>query len=465
MITDATIQLADLGNTCTGGQIMKSSGLGLSWYCSADADTTYAAGNGLILGGGNMFSVNFGGTGVANSSARSDHNHWGASWSGSGTGLTLSGGTTGLYSLGTTYGVSGYSATQTGVHGAGGPYGVEGTGSTYGVHGYGGPTGVRGDGDTYGVYGYSADHYGVYGYSASQIGVHGEGGPYGVEGTGSTYGVHGVSGSTGVKGDGVNYGVYGYSVNGRGVYGFSGTDAGVSGEGATGVIGAGSDYGVYGVGTNYGVYGHSASGTGVIGAGSDYGVYGGGSAGDGVRGVSTDVNHAGVSGEGPTGVYGRGGYGGNVGVEGSTSSGIGDYAGLFYGNVRVVGNQVVTGSKSAAVHTKDYGTRALYSVESPGNWFEDYGTGQLTNGAAVITIEPIFAETVNLTQEYHVFITPLGDCALYVEGKTPASFSVRAMGRNTCSASFDYRIVAKRLGFEDQRLAEVSAPPAPADAH
>jgi hypothetical protein len=142
-------------------------------------------------------------------------------------------------------------------------------------------------------------------------------------------------------------------------------------------------------------------------------------------------------------------------VEGE-STGAG-YAGLFLGDVFVTGNFGVIGNKSAVVDTKDYGRRALYAVESPQSWFEDFGTGKLANGTAVISIEPIFAETVNLSEDYHVFVTPLGDCAMYVDGKTPTSFAVKAMGGQSCSVAFDYRIVAKRLGYEDLRLA-----PAPA---
>ena len=71
---------------------------------------------------------------------------------------------------------------------------------------------------------------------------------------------------------------------------------------------------------------------------------------------------------------------------------------------------------------------------------------------ATVPIEPIFAQTVNLTETYHVFLTPLGDCALYVAAKTPALFTVKAMGGQTCSITFDYRIVAKRLGYEGLRL-------------
>ncbi len=126
---------------------------------------------------------------------------------------------------------------------------------------------------------------------------------------------------------------------------------------------------------------------------------------------------------------------------------------MVQGNFSVSG-----GSKSAVVDTADYGTRALYAQESPENWFEDFGTGQLSSGQALIRIEPIFAETVNLAKGYHVFLSPLGDCALYVDGKSPTSFTVRAMGGGTCSTAFDYRIVAKRLGYEDTRLAEVDVP-------
>jgi hypothetical protein len=43
------------------------------------------------------------------------HNHWGADWSGSGTGLTLGGGEVGLEADGSVYGVFGASDTTTGV--------------------------------------------------------------------------------------------------------------------------------------------------------------------------------------------------------------------------------------------------------------------------------------------------------------------------------------------------------------
>jgi hypothetical protein len=116
------------------------------------------------------------------------------------------------------------------------------------------------------------------------------------------------------------------------------------------------------------------------------------------------------------------------------------------------GDMTAIGAKSALVKTQDYGQRKLYAMESPQNWFEDFGSAQLVDGQATVPIEPVFAQTVNLTETYHVFLTPLGECPLYVSGKTRTSFSVKAMSGQTCSIAFDYRIVAKRLGYEGLRL-------------
>jgi len=122
------------------------------------------------------------------------------------------------------------------------------------------------------------------------------------------------------------------------------------------------------------------------------------------------------------------------------------------GNMIVSGNQEVVGIKGAVVATQDYGQRRLSAVESPENWFEDFGTHQLVDGEATVAIEAIFAQTVNTGVSYHVFLTPLGDCGLYVAQKSSASFTVRAQGGRSCSIPFDYRIVAKRLGYENARL-------------
>jgi hypothetical protein len=127
-------------------------------------------------------------------------------------------------------------------------------------------------------------------------------------------------------------------------------------------------------------------------------------------------------------------------------------AGTTVFSINESGDMTAIGTKSAAVNTQDYGTRKLYAIESPQNWFEDFGSAQLVDGAVTVAIEPVFAQTVNLTEEYHVFLTPLGDCSLYVSEKTSQGFTVKAIGGGTCSITFDYRIVAKRPGYENLRL-------------
>lgn len=121
----------------------------------------------------------------------------------------------------------------------------------------------------------------------------------------------------------------------------------------------------------------------------------------------------------------------------------------------VSGDMYCSGSKSAVVPV-DNGARkvALYAMESPKNWFEDFGSGRLSNGSAVIELESTFAQTVN-TQSYHVFLTPSGDCkGLYVSQKSAGGFEVRELGGGTSSVDFDYRIVAERRGFENVRMAD-----------
>ncbi|MGD0829488.1 MAG: hypothetical protein ABR907_01000 [Terracidiphilus sp.] len=102
-------------------------------------------------------------------------------------------------------------------------------------------------------------------------------------------------------------------------------------------------------------------------------------------------------------------------------------------------------------------TVETYSVQSPENWMEDFGSGELHGGTAVITLDPAFSETVTGDASYHVFLTPNGDSkGLYVTAKTATTFEVRESGGGKSSLSFDYRIVAKRRGFEAQRLVDVT---------
>ena len=122
------------------------------------------------------------------------------------------------------------------------------------------------------------------------------------------------------------------------------------------------------------------------------------------------------------------------------------------------GNLTCTGTKSAVVPV-DNGQRqvALYAVEAPQNWFEDFGRGQLTSVAAMITLDSTFTQTVNTASDYHVFLTPTGDCrGLYVSHREAGGFEVRELGGGKSNVAFDYRIVALRRGYETVRLADMT---------
>jgi hypothetical protein len=122
------------------------------------------------------------------------------------------------------------------------------------------------------------------------------------------------------------------------------------------------------------------------------------------------------------------------------------------------GDLSCTGQIKTLVSTGS-GTRKVetYAMQSPENWMEDFGFGVLERGVAVVKIDAAFGETVTGDANYHVFLTPKGDSkGLYVINETPTRFEVRESGGGVSSLSFDYRIVAKRRGYEAQRLTDVT---------
>jgi hypothetical protein len=147
-----------------------------------------------------------------------------------------------------------------------------------------------------------------------------------------------------------------------------------------------------------------------------------------------------------------------VGYDGSNSSArlLNVFSNAFGGGctIDVNGNLSCTGTITTPVKLEGSSRElAFNAIESPESWFEDFGSGQLSNGTAVISLEPTFVQTVNTGVDYHVFLTPKGDShGLYVTHETATSFEVREQDRGTSNIAFDYRIVAKRKGFENVRL-------------
>jgi hypothetical protein len=389
-------------------------------------------------------------------------------------GSEFSGVVSGIYTGGAGHarGVYGESQYGTGVEGRSeGGVGVSGFSSGgYGVMGttmMGNAIDGGDDWDGTGVRGSSPYGFGVHGtcvgedvagvFGEGEPGVEGNGSTTGVLGTGGSYGVHGTSFSTGVFGEstpaaGVAYGVHGTSksTEGRGVLGeakaASGTTFGVHGSSQST-----AGRGVYGEasassGTTYGMYGRSQStgGRGVYGlasatSGTAFGVYG----------YSQSTAGRGVYGEAPAttgttyGVYGRA----------QSSKGYGVYA---QGRLHATGNFTAAGTKSAVVSLDNGEGVLLYAEEGTQNWFFDVGSGRIEEGMALVTIDPTFVQTVNTQVQYHVFLTPEGDCkGLYVTQKRENSFEVRELDGGKSTVPFSYRIVAKRKGYEEERLATV----------
>ena len=149
------------------------------------------------------------------------------------------------------------------------------------------------------------------------------------------------------------------------------------------------------------------------------------------------------------------GFSNNIGVFGQTTNDA-SFAGLFAGNVQVTRNLTVSGAKSAAVPFPDGTQRLLYCMESPELWFEDFGAAKLNAGRAVVKLDPDFAKVVTLN-EYHVFVTPEGDCrGLCVSNKTATGFEVRELQGGTSNVAFSYRIAARRKDIKaPQRFAKI----------
>ncbi len=232
-------------------------------------------------------------------------------------------------------------------------HGVVGTTNGTGRYGvYGKSTGIFG----YGVFG-DGSYAGVLGNSRDCVGILAtvEAGPGG--------GPAGVYGSTSAA-DGI--GVFGQNDQGIAVAGTSNQGTGVVGTNTRntgdGVSGTGMN-GVHGRGSSIGVLGESSSGTGVSGASSsDAGVFGRSDSGTGMLGISNSgVAVYGLSTEsaGVVGVSQR-----SPGVMGFSG---GQFAGLFFGDLDVIGAVSKSGGGFKIDHPMDPAKKYLSHsfVEAP----------------------------------------------------------------------------------------------------
>lgn len=106
------------------------------------------------------------------------------------------------------------------------------------------------------------------------------------------------------------------------------------------------------------------------------------------------------------------------------------------------------GKKNKIIHTKDYGTRELYSYETASPLFGDVGSGIISeDGICYIQIDPILNQTISKNL-YQVFLQKCGEGNCYVYKKETNYFIVKG----TPLLKFDWEIKCKQIYFENVRL-------------
>ena len=270
---------------------------------------------------------------------------------------------------------------------------------------------------------------------------------------GSGAAINGTSNGTSAGSDGVD----GVTTSGTasGVAGINQSGGiGLYGTGGTGVYGTGSNGGQF-FATRYGVYGQSA-GSSILGREIP------------LAGVWGDTNSSFSAGVAGTGQDGLGGIFLNDSPSGLYSLVAASYSssGPMFSAENMANGVSCTINPSAQLHCDggigamvhlDSGKRkvAMSGIESPENWFEDFGSARLVNGVAVIQFDQDFIQTVNTGKDYRVFPVPNGDCkGLYVTNKSARSFEVRELGGGSSNIHFDYRITAIRRDYETVRFAD-----------
>ncbi len=385
----------------------------------------------------------------------------------------------------------GAGASTAGLRGAGGTTSAGGGGT--GLVGEGGTAttgtggvGVRADGGdaatgTGGV-GVQADGGNAIGGTGG-IGVRAQGGfgsgVGGVGGNGAEAqgGPGGVNPGIGVSGTGGTASTPG-AVGGPGMFGVGGFGAGGQGFGVSGFTTSAATTGVIGAngGSGPGVEGRSGN----LGQGAGIGVLGKAGAGTGVKGTSAGNFTQGVLGEGTGDAHGVTGTSINAfGLSGTSTNAKGcvgvntngnDFAGLFVGHganpnnftapgIYVKGRTVITGGVSATAVTSQ-GTRLLHGIQAADDLVEDVGRAQLQGGRARVSLDSLFAETIE-ADDYHVFLTPRSAASrgLAVIGQDTRGFTVEELGGGTGSYALDWRVVARRKGTPARgRLARADDP-------
>lgn len=383
------------------------------------------------------------------------------------------------------FGVDGFNSTATGTGILGEGNGIAGT---YLVGGSGGAFSGTGVG-SFSFATTVASGTGVIGVgNNTTIGTlaTGSGGAFTGLGTGSYSRANTVASGTGVIGVGNNIAAPTTLPAGSGGA-FNGTTTGVYGLGTTpasgtGVVGAGNNLAVATlaagsggafVGSAVGSFAiaTAAAGTGSLGVGNNVGPpYTVLVAGSGIAGHGELFGVYGVANSNLVGIAGTPARAGGYFESGTIPTNAFTYVAAYEGAGvprKVMGNGTVN-----TVVTNDAGEYVLLSApEAPENLFQDYGSGQLLNGRAHITLDPTLARNILVNDQHplRVFIQLRGDCGgVYVTNESGSGFDVVELQGGTSSTPFNWSVVANRANqtlsdgtvwnFAEERFARTMGP-------
>lgn len=121
----------------------------------------------------------------------------------------------------------------------------------------------------------------------------------------------------------------------------------------------------------------------------------------------------------------------------------------FAGNVTVKGSLAVTGTKPRLIKTPNYGERLNYCYETPTPLFGDIGEAQLDDdGICYVDIDDIFSETIELRQEYQVFLQKEGEGDCWIAEKQKRYFVIKG----TPNLKVAWELKAKQRDYDMIRL-------------
>lgn len=408
---------ANAGIAVWGNLLGTSTPAAVTSYGSLGRNTTVPAATGIAVGTGGIATATSGDARGVNASTASAAGIGVAGFNTAATGANA-------------YGVYGQTASTSGV----GIFGINASAAlatNTGVGVFGRSTGTLTSGFSIGVRGYAdaatGNGHAFYGQALSAAAI---GGITFVTSTGAGWQGQNAGTGDGVRGINTNATA---ATAGAGVYGATNATAAMGGEFANlNVLGTG----LLAVGNNLGGN-YLARGSGLAASGTQFGVVG----------FATTMVNTNPLNNAPFNAA-NASAGGYFEVQNAGTAVAWSYVGVrevagAAGLRKIIGN----GTVNTIVKDLKGDLVALSCPEAPENLFQDYGQGQLVNGKAHITIDPIFAKNIAVNEKHplRVFIQLEGDCnGVYVSNKTQNGFDVIELAGGTSNTSFSWSIVANR---------------------